>query len=111
MVSKAPRMISVVMGSAVVARRARAGRGRGAGVPARGRRERRVFGRELSAMGRGYPERSGVTRVRHGFTCTGEASARTPREGKAARGGYPDRRGRNRGSVTSSFTRSEERRV
>src|SRR5437764_14144908 len=78
MVSEAPRMISVVMGSAVVAGRARAGGGRGAGVPARGRRERRVFGRELSAMGRGYPERSGVTRVRHGFTCTGEASARTP---------------------------------
>ena len=72
-------MISVVMGSAVVACLARAGRDRGAGLPARGRRERRVFGREASAMGRGYLERHGVTRVRDGIACTGEPSARTPR--------------------------------
>src|SRR5438034_3351819 len=63
MVSKAPRMISVVMGSAAVARPARAGRGRGAGLPARGRRARRVFGREARGMGCGYIEAQGVTRA------------------------------------------------
>src|SRR2546428_10477602 len=54
-------MISVVIGSAVVARPARAGRGRGAAVPERGRRERRVFGREARGMRCGYLEARGVT--------------------------------------------------
>src|SRR5438034_7412890 len=77
MVSKAPRMISVVIGSAVVARPAR---GRGAGLSERGWRERRVFGREARGTGRGYLEWHGVTRVRRARAATGSpAEAVTPR--------------------------------
>src|SRR5438876_12196255 len=93
MVSKAPRMISVVIGSAVVARPAR---GRGAGLSERGWRERRVFGREARGTGRGYLEWHGVTRVRRARAATGSraagarpARARSRRPNAGGAGGPP----------------------
>src|SRR2546430_15352788 len=53
----------------------RPGGGRGAGLPERGWRERRVFGREARGTGRGYLEWHGVTRVRRARAATGSRAA------------------------------------
>src|SRR5581483_1378893 len=55
-------MISLVIVSPVVARRARAARGRGAAF--RGRSERRVFARDVRRMRRGYTDGRPLTRGR-----------------------------------------------